>query len=208
MTESSEQRVYELGKHPAVNQDIFLALRAHAIQAFANVESALSMMFSQWLGIGLDLGGLVFFRIVNTHSRNRILDDLKRHHFQDQYALFWNSLLKLIRQIDQRRNEIVHWHIVNTVNLDLPHEKGSTLTLSPPTGWTIKSPPSVNESDLQEFIEKCHFASRLATMFSLLKSQHVDQLGDTWLDIFQQPVIYPPPDNHPLSPNSKALETP
>lgn len=208
MTEdASRENTYPIGKYPAVNQDVFLTARANAIQAFASLEFSLSIVFSRWLGTAPELGGLVFFRIINTHSRNRILDDLKETHFPDQYSLFWNSLLKLIRQIDQRRNEIVHWHVVNTIDLDLPHKEASRLTLSPPTGWTSKSTASINEDDLEKFIRKCNFVARLATMFSFLKTEHAEALGETWLDIFQRPIVYPPPDTHPLSPNYKTPES-
>jgi hypothetical protein len=121
MSEDAEQQAaYLIGKYPAVNQNTILFARAMAIQSYAHLEQTLSFLFAKWLGAPIDLAGLVFFRITNTHARNRILDDLKEK------------------------------------KIPLPR-------VSP------KQP---------------------------------------WLDIFQQPIVYPPPDTHPLSPNYKAPETP
>src|SRR5262249_40387728 len=143
----------------------------------------------------------------NTHSRNRILDDLMTKRHGTSYEKFWNSSISLVRTIDQRRNEIVHWHVVNNVNLDsdTPHELASSLSLNPPTGWLTRSPAKLNELDLQEFNLKCDYVSRSINMFALFIS---GQLSDPnpalpWRDIFQQPIVYPPPDSHPLSRNYK-----
>jgi hypothetical protein len=202
----SQESAYPIGRYPSVNQDAFLLSRANAIQAYANLEFSMSMIFSQWLGTTPDLGGLVFFGITNTHSRNRILNKLKRKRFDKQYNLFWNSLKDLIRQLDQRRNEIVHWHVINNIDLSLPHKDASRLTLSPPAGWAIGSTASISENDLAEFISKCDFAQRLVTMFSVLGTEHAGTLTETWLGIFQQPIDYRPQDTHPLSSNYKAPE--
>jgi hypothetical protein len=151
MTENEErEKAYPIGQYPAVNQDAILLARASAIQAYASLELSLSLRFAEWLGAPIDAAGLVFFRITNTYSRTRILDDLKKRKFQEQYNLFWNSLVALIRTIDQRRNEIVHWHVVNNIDLRRPHEQASRLSLKPPTGWTNPASGSIDENDLNE----------------------------------------------------------
>ena len=121
--DAAREAAYPIGKYPAVNQEAILLARASAIQAYAALERSLSFLFAQWLGTPIDVAGLVFFRITSTHARNRILDDLKKKKLENQYNLFWNSLLALTRTIDQRRNEIVHWHIVNNIDLSVPHEQ-------------------------------------------------------------------------------------
>ena len=123
MTEDPRrQNAYPIGKYPAVNQDVFLVSRAVAIQAYAQLELSLSMLFSLWLGTPPDIGGLVFFRITSKHSINRILRDLKTKRLQDEYNLFWNSLLSFVQTLDHRRNEIVHWHTANNIDLSVAHE--------------------------------------------------------------------------------------
>jgi hypothetical protein len=205
--DASRENAYPIGKYPAVNQDVFLVSRAVAIQAYAHLELSLSMLFSSWLGTPPDVGGLVFFRITSKYAISRILDDLKTKRLQDKYNLFWNSFLSLLRALDQRRNEIVHWHTVNNIDLSVAHESASKLSLAPPTGWATKSDASLNESDLADFAAKCEFASRLSVMFFAVNSEHSGDVDKAWHDIFQQPIAYPPPDTHPLSPNYKAPET-
>lgn len=197
---------YPIGKYPPVNQDQFLALRANAIQAYANLEMSLTVLFAALLSIPLDLAGLVLFRITNTHARNRILDDLQSKKHGTTYETFWNSLISFIRALDQRRNEIVHWHVVQNIDLARDHKEAASLSLAPPTGWMTQSTASLLENDLSDFIQRCDFASRLITMFrGVLHAPSIpDDVRETWLKIFAQSVTYPPPDTHPLSPNYKA----
>jgi hypothetical protein len=204
--DAARANAYPLGKYPAVNQNELLFSRAVAIQTYAGLEQSLSMIFSQWLGTTLDLGGLVFFRITNTHSRNRILKDLKKKQFEGQHNLFWNSLSKFIVDLDQRRNEIVHWHVMNNIDVSKPHKEASRISLTPPSGWTSgdSNKVSIDENDLGDFIKRCDFASRSVNMFYFLKTEHAATLPKALLDMFQHPISYPPPDAHPLSPKTKA----
>ena len=199
-------KTYEIGKYPPVNQIPLLIGRASALQSYAQLELSLAILFSVLLGTTHDLGGLVFFRITNTHARNRILDDLVTKRHGVSYNKFWKSAISLVRALDQRRNEIVHWHMINNINLDLEEKEASSLSLSPPTGWAIGSSAKLSELDLTEFIKKCDFVSRLITMFMLVVSGQMPaaEIQGIWHDIFQQQVVYPSPDSHPLSPNYKA----
>ncbi len=65
--------------------------RARAIQAYASVEQALSMLFSYLLGTSPDYGGIVFFRLTNTHSRNSILDQLLTKRHGGQFKVYWHG---------------------------------------------------------------------------------------------------------------------
>jgi hypothetical protein len=197
---------YELGKYPPVNQLQFLVSRAEAVQAYAQLETALAILFSMLLGAPINLAGLVFLRITNTFSRNRILSDLMTQRHGTTFKVFWDSALSFVRTLDQRRNEIVHWHVVNNINLgpDTPHELASTLALNPPTGWLTNSAAKLSEVELQDFILQCDYVSRAINMFALFISGKLSEPGLPWRDVFQQPIEYPPPDTHPLSRNYKA----
>jgi hypothetical protein len=48
---------YPIGKYPPVNQDQFLGLRANAIQAYANLEMSLTLLFAKLLGIPAGVAG-------------------------------------------------------------------------------------------------------------------------------------------------------
>jgi hypothetical protein len=126
---------------------------------------SLTILFAALLGVPIDVAGLVLFRITNTHARNRILNDLQSKKHGASYDTFWRSLTSFIRTLDQRRNEIVHWHVVQTIDLSLDHKEAARLSLAPPTGWMTQSAASISENDLNDFIQRCDFATRLITMF-------------------------------------------
>jgi len=191
---------YPIGKYPPVNQDQFLGWRAIAIQAYANLEVSLTLLFAKLLGIEADLAGLVLYRIASTHTRTRILRDLYSKKHGEAYSPFWKSLLSFIRTLDQRRNEIVHWHVVNNINLALNHKDASRLSLAPPTGWAMQSTASIAETELKDFVQRCDFAHRLLNMFSVVLHDPVvtADVRERWLKIFEEPVTYPPSDTHPL----------
>jgi hypothetical protein len=208
--DSGRENAYPMGKYPAVNQNELLLLRALAIQAYAILELSLSNLFSQWLGTTSDVGGLVFFRITSTHTRNTILKDLKRKRLQDHHERFWKSLWKFISKLDDRRHEIVHWALLNNIDLNLPHEKASKLTLSPLRG--LSNPherrASIDEKDLNDFIKRCEFASSVLMVAYMSHDERVPKFPREYLDIFNHPLDYPPPDDHPFSPTHRQPQTP
>ncbi|NJM33469.1 MAG: hypothetical protein HC850_00855 [Rhodomicrobium sp.] len=209
----------ELGK-PADNALPFHVERAKAIQAYASVELALSHLLAILLGTSFDLAGLVFFRITSANSRNAIIESLLEKRYGTTYQAYWHGipntphkrgLFTWIKQLDQRRNEIVHWHTVNNIHIE-GDTHTSTLTLSRPNAWAFRSEiQSITVEDMCEFCAKAAFASRSITMFMLLLNGDLEKIPDakqTWHDICQQPCIYPPPDTHPLSQNYEAHQIP
>jgi hypothetical protein len=103
------------------NTDLPLQLaRANAINAYASVEQSLCRVFGHLLRTDLDRAAIVFYSITNTHARNRIIDGLLEKRHGTTYEAYWNGIpntqnrrgmFTTIRQLDQSRNEIVHWHI-------------------------------------------------------------------------------------------------
>jgi len=201
---------YNLGTPPQRSTE-FLVARAIAIERYAQVEQSLSMLFSRLLGTQPDVGGIVFFRLTNTTSRNQIIEQLLTKRDGDKYEHYWNGvpntpnkkgLFTLLRQIDTSRNEIVHWHVAQ--NVTWVNDVGvATLSLVKPNFWTLTSDsPSITEDDLNAFASKADFVARSINMFSLVASgAYPEQAGElsTWHGIFQQPCIYPPPEGHPLT---------
>jgi hypothetical protein len=138
----------------------------------------------------------------------------------EQYNIYWygaphqkNGLLRLLRQLDDRRNHIVHWHGRTDIAFSGDSYAASE-SLVPPNFWG-GSPASISTSDLNEFIQKAEFVRRSINMFHWITTRTTQPVGEgfdtaraTWLQIFQQPVSFPPENTHPLSPSYKAPESP
>jgi hypothetical protein len=195
--------------------------RGKAIQAYATIEFNLSMLFSGLLQTPDDYGGIVFFRLTNTNSRNSIFETLLKKRYGDRYLHFWHGipntpnkrgLFTLIRKLDQRRNEIVHWHTVNHIHLGDDGEQTSYLDMAPPNAWAFKTEqPNLGVGELQEFCVMADFVARSIGSFFAFVSGAIPAdapAAKTWNDTFQQPCIYPPPKDHPLSPNPEEPENP
>src|SRR5262249_21268758 len=112
------------------------------------------------------------------------------------------GLLTWIRQLDDERNKIVHWAIVNNVSTGTAR---SILSLKKPNFWADVSAEEIGISELQEFVRKADFVSRSLNMLAMfISGQYTDMMRQPWEGIFQQPCLYPPPDTHPLYPGYKA----
>jgi len=203
----------------AIPRDInMMVARIGAVESYAKLEQALCRLFASLIGAPIDKAAIVFYRLTNTHSRNAIFEALLAKAHGDRYDTYWygtqkNGLITLVRQLDGRRNEIVHWHGMTNIEFS-----GETYTASerlvPPNVWA-GSAAAISTEDLNEFIRKADFTSRSISMFDWITTQSGTLIGqgfdttrDTWLRIFEQPVSYPPESTHPLSPNRKAHETP
>jgi hypothetical protein len=162
------------------NTDIHLQLsRANAINAYASVEQSLCRIFGHLLGTEFNLASIVFYSITNTHSRNRIIDELLEKRHGRTYEAYWNGtpnaphkrgMFTIIRQLDQSRNEIVHWHIGFT------RGKAPGIGLTKPTMWPLVEPnyPSISVQDLIQFVDKADFIHRSLNIFFVLISSTPD----------------------------------
>lgn len=174
--------------------------RGCAIQEYTGVEFALCALLSHLLGTTSDYAAIVFYRIINSSARTRILDDLYQKRHGDKFASHWKSLLKTLRTLDQRRNEIVHWHKISAVTVT---DDGSVPTgawLSPPAFWASDGDhPEIGLTDLAEFVSQCNVVHRSMGMLTSFLSGHLPDEAETkWQPIFEQPFVYPLPDDHPF----------
>jgi hypothetical protein len=187
--------------------DAFWALRAKAIQAYSSMEQSLFFLFSQSAGVQPDIGGIIFFKITSSQARNSIIEKLIRKRHGDTFNLFWNSYLKQIRSLDIKRNEIVHWTVANEISgNDASGRPIVSVTLVRPAFFDRDtSAPSLTTKDLLEFMSKCDVFSRAVNMFMLISGSHMPASeAKPWLDMFQQPFVYPLPTGHPLQPAHQA----
>jgi hypothetical protein len=203
---------YDLGKDRPENEVEFLLCRALAIDAYAGVEQSLNGLFAHLLGAKADLAAIVFFRLTQT-SRNHIIESLLTKRHGRKFYTYWfgvpetrdkRGLMHLIRSLDSRRNDIVHWHAVVDVTTEDDKAKG-LVKLGYPNFWAMSSQsPSLGVAELQAFATKADFVARSINMFYVVTSDMFPQVDKSeWKEIFQQPSTYPPLDTHPLSPNFK-----
>jgi hypothetical protein len=166
--------------------------RGTAIQNYAALEHTLCMLMANLMGTSVQISSVIFFRIINTRSRNKILDDLMKLRTTG-YEEYWKSLLKLIRKVDSTRNEIVHWTAVTNIN-----PPSISMTLRPPDFWNRDSATELGIADLQEFSDKCNFINRSLAMFNVVVFNQGGTGHGPWFEIFRQQAVYPPPSTHPL----------
>jgi hypothetical protein len=193
-------------------QDQFWAIRGHAVQSYASLEQSLCRLFAALANTSDEIAGIIFFRISSTHARSKIIEKLFQRKFDDKYNLFRNSLLRELRPIDAERNEIVHWNVVSNISGDAAGAASVSVSLRPPGFlYNWKNSPEKDSHAILKFMEKCSFFARLLNIFLLVTGDHSpmpEADKKPWLDIFQQPIVYPPPAGHPLSLKQPALENP
>lgn len=182
------------------HQDPIWANRGKAIQSYAILEQSLCSLFSDLSETKQHIVTTVFYKIINSDSRNKILEKLLHGKHGRKYNLFWNAYFKELRKIDIKRNEIVHWLSAMNAAINTQNMMIIGITLIHPASLGHKEPPSqITSSDLLEFAIKCDIFARLCNMFVAATSHK--EMGDAakpWLDIFQQSLVYPLPANHPL----------
>lgn len=181
-------------------RDGFWATRAQAIHAHVTLEQSLCLLFQSVTNIAPEMTGLVFFKITSARGRATLLDALIRKRFESKYNLFWNSFLKQLEAVDNRRNEIVHW--VTTTNIGTLDSAGKPvveLTLIPSTFLHSAQPTAViNTKDLCDFIKRRDLFARLCNMFGLaLTGKMGDERTKAWLNVFEQSLVYPFPIGYP-----------
>jgi hypothetical protein len=173
-----------------------LLARAEALDTYAGLEHWLCGLFARLTSLDDETAGIVFYRITNFRARNTILEKLLDRKLGHDYRLFWNSMFEFIRQLDQKRNEIVHWHF--GAKLD---GEDHVSALRPPgsTGFFIlPDQPSLSHAELTDFAERASFATISVTMFSLFKWGGLDEDRlAPWREIFARPITYPPLEAHP-----------
>lgn len=179
--------------------DPFWAARGKAIQGYAQLESSLCHLLVALTGMSWAAAVTVFYKITNTNARNTILEKLLHQKCNTKFNLFWNPFAHELRQIDLKRNEIVHWLAAANVLLNSKKQILVGVTLIPPASVTSgNSPIHITTSDLRAFANKCDEFSRLAAGLAMrIRPPEGTDEGEPWFDIFQLPFVYPLPEGHP-----------
>jgi hypothetical protein len=136
------------------------------------------------------------------HAPTRsMLDSLIRKRYGQEFNLFWNSYLKQLQEISNKRNEIVHWVTATNIgNLDADGRPIVTLSLIPPNFLhSVVPSPEITIQGLNDFQVKCDVYARLCNIFCVFRSGKVSKEQSAIYDgVFQEPMIYPLPDSHPM----------
>jgi hypothetical protein len=206
MSESDKHDDSQIPMSPLAQE--FWALRGRAMAAYASVEQMLCQTFSHLSGMEINSASLVFYALVNS-KLGKVLDVFMNRKYSDKYSVFWDSLTKEIRGLVPTRNLLAH----NTEATFSTKDGRMGYVLIPADSWNFQPGihPEIDAVGLTEFIDRCVFLWKLCGefIFFLRANEGSDwplEKQSTWRDIFQQQVIYPPPHNHPLSPNWKAPE--
>jgi hypothetical protein len=141
------------------SREEMLAAIGDAIQTYANLEFRLFQLTRSLLDANADTAGAVFYSLRNSRDRNAILKHLLRINAGPEYGSFWKSMSKLIRELDDRRNQIVHGLLIINDGTDPPDhvlarpesywkdgrlEKSLPMGTSPPSSQRLGSCPSLS----------------------------------------------------------------
>lgn len=196
-----------LGLPPAAQaqEDAFYALRGRAIQAYANVERALYRLFLHWTGVDEATGSATFYgKLMNTQVRDAVLHTLRLGHHKHDHEPFWDSAQKLLQDLTEQRNNIVHWYatVVGTPSGEASLELVPVRESNPDPRV-----PGIKADDLREFTQKCLFLAEALTRFWNLvgKLGPSAQVKKQWLPSFEQPLTYPPLSDSIFLPPAGAL---
>lgn len=175
-------------------------LRGLAIEVYANLEHRLCTLLSTLTGMQQDIAGIIFFKITSADVRDKIIETLLKTKKGDEYNLFWNSIKKMLNDVSNRRNCIVHWSLV----MQKAHDGTISSWLTPGASvftfnWTKTT---MMPSEVADFILKCNFLAPLISNFAILIGSINNQMPEAWRQrwepIIREAAVYPPPESHPL----------
>src|ERR1700754_3245319 len=142
--------------------------RGKAIQAYAQLESTLSRLLVSLTGMTWEAAVTMFYKITNTNARNAILEKLLQQKFGTKFNAFWNPLLKEIKQIDLKRNEIVHWLAAANVLINSNQQMLVGVVLIPPASLHTKDLTlRITSRNLHAFQLKCIEISAVVSSFAI-----------------------------------------
>jgi len=170
--------------------------RAKAIQSFATLEQSLASLFTHLLSTSPEKAGVVFFKISDSRARLDIIEALLKKTHEGRYNLFWNSMRKLLKELIQERNQIVHWQTAIHIG-----NEPAKVTLIPPNIWDLDANSHQKSAeDMRAFETKTNFVTRFLNMFLVLINGSLKKVEAEapWDVLCRQAVTYPPPKDHPL----------
>lgn len=181
-------------------QDAFNIARAEAIDAYAQLEISLMFLLTLMIGRKQHHSMAILSRMNNARSRNIVIQKIVDKETTKKYRAFTNSLFKTISEVDEVRNQIVHWHMASIFSHDESTSEDRMHALIP-FNPIDREPPLLYKSDIADFTWKTFFVAREASDFSSFldpdQATRVASWPQSWRDRFLQPLSYPPERGHP-----------
>lgn len=188
---------------PSSTREEFDLARGRAISQYAHLEVTLCDVFS--IGFDTHEGTLVhhrrsqhaifvFYKIMNSRSRNEILRRVVAEKVLLSSELFRKTLFTELRNLDEFRNKLAHWEVNQSVGSD---GKNRHFLVPPRRGIEAEC---YAPSEIFDWLVRVQFSVYL---FNLLRYSATGNFPE-WASqysceqIFQQRVVYPPVSDHPL----------
>lgn len=178
----------------------FSIARAEAINAYANFEHHFAILFRTLLGVDSAKAFAVFGAVINSRARIRMIERLLHLSFGDKYSTFFNSLRNKLQGLDEVRNRIAHWLVLQQ------HRDGAEF--KPNTDIFLSEHPNtyargkIYKHELEHFSKQADFYRLLVFYFAMHLENPAATSNDpskrAWEVIFLEEVAYPPPEDHPL----------
>ncbi len=133
----------------------FSIARAEAINAYANFEHHLAMLFEALLGAGSQKAFAVFAAVINGRARMAMIERLLHLSHGDKYDVFFNSLNKKLQGLDTTRNRIVHWLAQQAYRGEEPFKPETDILLTEHPN--IYAPGKLYKHELEYFSKQADF---------------------------------------------------
>lgn len=189
--------------HPPSSMDDLHHARGQAIHQYVHLEKTFITIFEHAVGARVgnvinqrqsEISKFTFSQMVNTRSRNAILEKSLGGIFQGSHKTFRNGLMSELSKLDAIRNQLAHWE-ATAIN----GTTGLRWGLHKPGGG--HSIASLFTDQITDYTVRLRFAYYLFESVNLFARGVGDPqwiLPASLQEIFLRPVSYPPPLDHPL----------
>jgi hypothetical protein len=175
------------------------------------MESALCILFAGLADMTHERAALIYYKIGHSATRNGMIESLMEHVHGATFAPFWDTAIKgrgnaaipgfwkFIESLDRTRNNIVHWHPAESVSVTLGSSETRRWEDIRPAFHNVrlKGETPIATPEFNDFIQRAEYAEQMLIRFHLaiVKPKNLGGELQTWLQIFQKPHVYPPPES-------------
>jgi hypothetical protein len=178
------------------NHIAFRLARSNAIDAYSKVEIAIQGVLRELIGCDPLAAQVIFYSVISTRIRHDMMKELAKTRFGGFYSPFFRSYEKWLRDLDYRRNHIVHW-IEGSDSTPSDSNPAGTIEyfLFPGQERYISDGPSkkVEHRDLDNFIIDANKLQNVSRVLFISLLTHNKPNPPAWREVFLDPVNYKAP---------------